>query len=87
MDYPRFFFEGLAVALHWSHIPIFVLQAIIDQENRDHSVRKLLSKKDEVYVFLTTAELKAIWAVVKCITGVLIFYSSVFVNLWGPEIP
>jgi len=60
MDYPLFRFQGLAVAPRWSHNLIYELQTIIDQTNRDNSVRALLSKMDEVYMFLTTAELKDI---------------------------
>ena len=60
MDYSLFRFQGLATAPHRSRNLIFGGQTIIDQVNRDHSVCALLSKMEEVYVFLTTAELKAI---------------------------
>ena len=57
MDYPLFCSKGLAIALRWSYNLISKLQAIVDQTNRDDSVRALLSKMDEVYTFLSTAEL------------------------------
>jgi len=44
---------------------------IIDQANRDDSVRALLSKMNDVYIFLTNAELddiRSMEAVVKRIT-------------------
>ena len=47
------------------------LQIIIDQANRDDSVRALLSKMDQVYIFLTTAglnDIKAMKATVDRIT-------------------
>ena len=43
--------------LRWSHDLICELQAIVDQANRDDSIHALLSKMDEVYTFLTNAEL------------------------------
>ena len=61
MDYPLFRFQGPAISL--SHQPcnlIYELQAIIDQANRDDSIRTLVSKMNEVYTFLTQAELNAI---------------------------
>ena len=60
MDYPLFCCQGLANVLHWSHNLIYGLQIIIEQAHLDVSVCKLLSKMNEVYTFLTTAELKAI---------------------------
>ena len=60
VEYPLFCLQGLAVAIHWSRNLIYRCQIIIDQANRDDSIRALLSKMDEVYMFLTTAELKAI---------------------------
>ena len=50
--FPR---SGRCVPL--SHNLIYELQTIIDQINRDDSVQALLSTMDEVYMFLTTAEL------------------------------
>ena len=49
--------------LCWSHIPIYELQAIVDQVNRDDSIHALFSKMDEVYTFLTNAELDDIGSV------------------------
>jgi len=60
VDYPLFCFQGLAVAPHRSRNLIYGWQIIIAQAHLDISVCELLSKMDEVYTFLTTAELKAI---------------------------
>ena len=60
VDYLVSYFQGLAVALRWSPNLVYRSQAIIDQANRDNSIRALLLKMDEVYTFLTTAELEAI---------------------------
>ena len=60
LDYPLFYFQGLANALPWSRNLIYGLQIIIEQAHLDVSVCELLSKMNEVYTFLTTAELKAI---------------------------
>ena len=57
VDYPLFCFQGLAVALHQLRNLIYRYQIIIDQANRDDSIRALLSKMNGVYMFLTTAEL------------------------------
>ena len=64
-------FQGLAAAFHWSRNPIHRWQIIIEQAHLDASVCELLSKMNEVYTFLTTAELKAIESmkvIVGCIT-------------------
>ena len=71
MDHPLFCFQGLAVALCWSPYLIHRLQTIIDQANRDDSIRALLLKMDEIYTFLATTELTAITsmkAIVELIT-------------------
>ena len=60
VDHPLFCFQGLAVALHRTCNLIYRSQIIIDQANRDDSVCELLSKMNDVYRFLTAAELKAI---------------------------
>ena len=60
MDYPLFCFQGLSVALRWSHNLIYGLQMVIGQAHLDDSVCNLLSKMDEVYIFLTDKGLKAI---------------------------
>jgi hypothetical protein len=57
VDYPLFCFQGPAVALHPSRNLISRCQIIIDQANRDDSIRALLSKMNQVYTFLTTSEL------------------------------
>ena len=60
MDYPLFCFRGLANVFRWSRNLIYELQIIIEQADLDVSVCELLSKMNEIYTFLTTAELKAI---------------------------
>jgi len=60
VDNPRCCFQGLAIALCWSHYLIYRLQAIVEQADLDSSVRALLSKMDEIYTFLTNEELKVI---------------------------
>jgi len=71
VDYPLFCFQGLAFAFRWPRNLIYGgLQIIIEQAHLDDSVCKLLSKMNEVYTFLTAAELKAIEsmkAIVECI--------------------
>ena len=60
VDYPLFCFQGLANALCWSHNLNYQLQIILEQAHLDVSVCELLSKMNEVYTFLTTAELNTI---------------------------
>ena len=60
MDYPLFCCQGLANTPRWSHNLTYGLQIIIEQAHLDVSVCELLSKMNEVYTFLTTAELKVI---------------------------
>jgi len=60
VDHPLFCFQGLANTLRWSRNLIYGLQIFIEQAYLDISVGELLSKMNEVYTFLTTAELKAI---------------------------
>ena len=71
VDYPLFCIQGLAVAIHWSRNLIYRCQIIIDQANRDDSIRALLLKMVEVYTFLATADLKAITSM-KAIVGRII---------------
>ena len=60
VDYPLFCFQSLAVTLPRLPNLIYRLQIIIEQAHLDSSVCGLLSKMNEVYTFLTTAELEAI---------------------------
>ena len=60
MDYPLFYFQGLANPLRWSHNLIYGLQIITEQAHLDVSICEILSKMNEVYEFLTTAGLEAI---------------------------
>ena len=60
VDYPLICFQGLAIVLRWPRNLIYRLQISVGPAPLDTSVRELLSKMNEVYTFLTTAELKAI---------------------------
>ena len=60
VDYPLFCFQGLAAAHYRARNLIYGLQVIIEQVHLDASICALLSKMNEVYTFLTTAELNDI---------------------------
>jgi len=71
VDYPLFYFQGLAIAHHRSRNLIYGWQIIIEQAQLDVSTCALLSKMNEVYSFLTTAglnEIKFMTTIVERIT-------------------
>ena len=70
VDYPLVCFQGLANVLRWSRDLIYGLQIFIEQGHLDDSVRKLLSKMDEVYTFLTNAGLNAVESMKGIVEGI-----------------
>ena len=60
VDHPLSCLQGPAIALRWSRNLIYGLQKVIERPRPNASVCELLSKMNEVYTFLTAAELKAI---------------------------